>query len=91
VSICKRNDHSIGENSTWGAPRIHGELLMLGFDVSERTVSRWINPESGALFVATSTSNNVAVLRMLPEMVISASEDDGNVVPPAIQAGRLLR
>jgi hypothetical protein len=20
------------ENSTWGAPRIHGELLMLGFD-----------------------------------------------------------
>jgi hypothetical protein len=21
------------ENSTWGAPRIHGELLMLGFDV----------------------------------------------------------
>ena len=23
------------ENSSWGAPRIHGELLMLGFDVSE--------------------------------------------------------
>ena len=30
------------ENSTWGAPRIHGELLMLGFDVSERTISRWM-------------------------------------------------
>jgi len=28
------------ENPTWGAPRIHGELLMLGFDVSERTISR---------------------------------------------------
>jgi transposase InsO family protein len=28
------------ENPTWGAPRIHGELLMIGFDVSERTVSR---------------------------------------------------
>lgn len=28
------------ENPTWGAPRIHGELRMLGFDVSERTVSR---------------------------------------------------
>src|SRR5258706_6434497 len=28
------------ENSTWGAPRIHVELLMLGFDVSERTISR---------------------------------------------------
>ena len=27
-------------NPTWGAPRIHGELLMLGLDVSERTVGR---------------------------------------------------
>ena len=30
------------ENPTWGAPRIHGELLRLGFDVSEPTVSRWL-------------------------------------------------
>ena len=30
----------VAENPTWGAPRIHGELLMLGFDVSERTISR---------------------------------------------------
>jgi len=30
------------ENPTWGAPRIHGELLTLGFDVSERTISRWM-------------------------------------------------
>ena len=28
------------ENPTWGAPRIHGELLKLGFDVGEATVSR---------------------------------------------------
>src|SRR5438445_5210031 len=27
-------------NVLWGAPRIHGELLKLGFDISERTVSR---------------------------------------------------
>jgi hypothetical protein len=33
---------TVGENPTWGAPRIHGELLKLGFDVSERSVSRWI-------------------------------------------------
>src|SRR5437016_1153909 len=32
----------VRENKTWGAPRIHGELLMLGFDVSERTISRWM-------------------------------------------------
>ena len=30
------------ENPAWGAPRIHGEVLMLGFDISERTVSRWM-------------------------------------------------
>jgi putative transposase len=27
-------------NVTWGAPRIHGELVKLGFEISERTVSR---------------------------------------------------
>jgi putative transposase len=32
----------VAENPTWGAPRIHGELLMLGFNVSEPTVSRWV-------------------------------------------------
>jgi hypothetical protein len=32
----------VAENPTWGAPRIHGELLMLGFDVSERSISRWM-------------------------------------------------
>ena len=38
--------HLIGrlaeENSLWGAPRIHGELLKLGVIVSERTVSRYL-------------------------------------------------
>ncbi len=33
---------SAAANPLWGAPRIHGELLRLGFDVSERTVSRLI-------------------------------------------------
>jgi putative transposase len=32
----------VAENPTWGALRIHGELLMLDFDLSERTVSRWM-------------------------------------------------
>jgi len=30
------------ENPSWGAPRIHGELLHLGFDMSEPTVSRYL-------------------------------------------------
>jgi putative transposase len=32
----------VKENPTWGAPRIHGDLLKLGFDISERTVSRYL-------------------------------------------------
>ena len=32
----------VAENPSWGAPRIHGELLMLGCEVSERTISRWM-------------------------------------------------
>ena len=41
----------VAENPTWGAPRIHGELLKLGFDVAERTVSRWVQkaPRTRAL------------------------------------------
>ena len=27
--------HMVAENPPWGAPRIHGELLMLGFDIAE--------------------------------------------------------
>jgi len=30
------------ENRSWGAPKIHGELLKLGFVLSERSVSRYL-------------------------------------------------
>src|SRR5215813_12185085 len=35
------------ENPTWGAPRIHGELLQLGFEISEPTVSRYLRSLNG--------------------------------------------
>src|SRR5207244_12398352 len=38
-------------NVTWRAPRIHAELLQLGFERPERTVSRWLpklHPETSA-------------------------------------------
>jgi putative transposase len=35
------------ENPTWGAPRIHGELLKLGYDLSEATVSRYMPKRKG--------------------------------------------
>jgi len=30
------------ENPTWGAPRIHGELLALGIKIDETTVSNYL-------------------------------------------------
>jgi transposase InsO family protein len=35
------------ENPLWGAPRIHGELLKLGFRVSQSSVSRYMLPRAG--------------------------------------------
>jgi transposase InsO family protein len=35
------------ENPLWGAPRIHGELLKLGFDVAESTVSKYMARRRG--------------------------------------------
>jgi hypothetical protein len=37
--LIRRMSH---ENPLWGAPRIHGELLMLGFDVAQSTVSKYM-------------------------------------------------
>ena len=30
------------ENPSWGAPRIHGELLKLGIDIGESSVSKYM-------------------------------------------------
>jgi len=30
------------ENPSWGAPRIHGELLKLGVDIGETSVSKYM-------------------------------------------------
>ena len=35
------------ENPLWGAPRIHGELLKLGFDVAQSTVSKYMAKRHG--------------------------------------------
>ncbi len=32
----------IKENPLWGAPALHGELIKLGIEISERTVSNMI-------------------------------------------------
>jgi putative transposase len=59
----------VAENPTWGAPRIHGEVLMLGFDVSERTISRWMkraprDPELAKRWLAFLRNHREAIAAM---------------------------
>jgi hypothetical protein len=35
------------ENPLWGAPRIHGELMMLGIEVAQSTVARYMTTRQG--------------------------------------------
>jgi transposase InsO family protein len=59
----------VADNRTWGAPRIHGELKMLGFDISERTVLRWMrkeprNPEPAKQWSAFLQNHREAIAAM---------------------------
>ncbi len=36
------------ENAPWGAPRIHGELLMLGIEVAESTAAQYMTRRQGS-------------------------------------------
>ncbi len=59
----------VAENPTWGAPRIHGELLMLGFEVSETTVTRWMRraprrPEPTERWLAFLRNHREAIAAM---------------------------
>ena len=59
----------VADNRTWGAPRIHGELMMLGFDLSERTVLRWMrraprNPEPAKRWAAFLNNHREAIAAM---------------------------
>src|SRR6267143_384850 len=59
----------VADNPTWGAPRIHGELLMLGFDLSERTISRWMkraprDPDPAKRWLAFLRNHREAIAAM---------------------------
>jgi hypothetical protein len=59
----------VADNATWGAPRIHGELKMLGFDISERSVSRWMrkaprNPDLSKRWLTFLNTHREAIAAM---------------------------
>ena len=60
------------ENPLWGAPRIHGELLKLGIDVSQATVTRYIvrHPKSPSRTWRTFLDNHVGCLVSIDFLVV---------------------
>ena len=59
----------VADNPTWGAPRIHGELKMLGFDISEQSVLRWMrkaprDPEPARRWAAFLSNHREAIAAM---------------------------
>ena len=57
------------DNPSWGAPRVHGELLKLGLCVSERTVSRYMprrpsNPDQVQRWITFLRNHKDAIAAM---------------------------
>jgi hypothetical protein len=70
------------ENGLWGAPRIHGELLKLGFIVSERTVSRYLPDGLTRQSQAWRTffANHIGTLTFASTVPSSLATSDDDVV-----------
>jgi transposase InsO family protein len=64
------------ENPLWGAPRIHGELLMLGIEVAESTVGRYMvrrrrPPSQGWKTFLRNHADGIASLDLFVVRIIS--------------------
>ncbi len=86
----------VAENPTWGAPRIHGEPRMLGFSVSERTISLWMrrasrNPEPAKRRLharGTRAEEGRRWVAGLPDLLLYASMIDDGIL--LLQDGALM-
>ncbi len=60
------------ENPLWGAPRIHGELLKLGIEISEATVSKLVtrHPKPPSQTWRTFIENHVGCLASIDFFVV---------------------
>ena len=73
------------ENCLWGAPRIHGELLKLGFTVSERTVSRYLRDrptrrsQTWRTFLANHVGNLACASTVTPAFAMNTDDVEGSV------------
>jgi hypothetical protein len=75
------------ENGLWGAPRIHGELLKLGFTVSERTVSRYLpdrrtrRSQTWRTFLANHVGNPAFPSTVTSSFATSDDDVDASALP----------
>jgi hypothetical protein len=75
------------QNCLWGAPRIHGELLKLGFTVSERTVSRYLPDrlttpgQTWRTFLANHIGNLAFARTVTSSFETSDDDVDASVLP----------
>jgi hypothetical protein len=69
------------DNCLWGAPRIHGELLKLGFTISERTVSRYLRgrPTIRSQTWRTFFANHYGG-QIFPPLIIANADDEAIAV-----------
>ena len=75
------------ENCLWGSPRIHGELLKLGFTVSERTVSRYLRDrptrrsQTWRTFLANHVGNLAFASMVTPAFAMNTDDAESSVLP----------
>jgi hypothetical protein len=50
------------ENPLWDAPRVHGELLKLGFQVAQSSVAKYIVPVANPIWLAVDRESGDAVV-----------------------------
>ena len=81
----------VADNPFWGAPRIHGKLRMLGFDLSEGTISRWMkraprDPDQAKRWLALLRNHREAIAAMdfftVPTIRLCALHAHSGSCPP---------
>jgi hypothetical protein len=69
------------ENFPWGAPRIHGELLMLGVEVSQATVSRYMPKSNRRPGQSWKTFIRLQALAFTRQEDLETASDSGQFKP----------
>ena len=73
-------------NTSWGAPRIHGELLKLGIDSGERSVSRFMPPSARK---PPSQTRRTFLDNQTGSLCVKDAPEPRAVHPPTMEVGGL--